>query len=349
MNDLPVVEPRIRNRTLFIVEGHHEKHELFGLMLQCFPEIPIRMECLWIYGTNIYMLYEDIVKEYGEDWTDLDVDPPFVISKKKNFQRLRYKADFVNIVLVFDYERHDANFSEDKIVEMQNYFTDAADTGKLYLNYPMIESYRHLKGLPDEGYADRKVAVTLQPGIQYKRLVKQETVVAECFYFLFKADALLEKRFLACHTEKRRKCCKKILELSVADDMKAELEKILQGTLEGDVLQTAKYQFAAMLSKLGYIYQGKSFWDYMRMVFQQIIFHNIGKANYILNGEYILEADDCKACLDSLNLTDILVRQNLCSRDPEHGCIWVLNTCVLFVGEYNFALLLENRLHSPIA
>lgn len=35
--------------------------------------------------TNIYILYNDIVKEYGADWANKgdDIDLPLVISKKK--------------------------------------------------------------------------------------------------------------------------------------------------------------------------------------------------------------------------------------------------------------------------
>ena len=42
------------------------------------------MDEIWIYGTNIYHLYDDIVKEYGEEWAKEheDIDLPFVISKK---------------------------------------------------------------------------------------------------------------------------------------------------------------------------------------------------------------------------------------------------------------------------
>ena len=116
---------------MLIVEGKHEKNELFGILFRCFPSICISMDDIWIYGTNIYMLYEDIVKEYGEAWEKDDIDLPFVISRKLEFHPLRYKEDFVNIMLVFDYERHDKNFSEEKILKMQRYFNDAADAGKL--------------------------------------------------------------------------------------------------------------------------------------------------------------------------------------------------------------------------
>ena len=131
---------RRRRQNLLIVEGKHEKNKLFWLIFKCFPEMAIDIDDVWIYGTNIYLLYDDIVKEYGEHWVEEndDIDLPFVISKKQFPDRLRYKEDFTNIILVFDYERHDLNFSEKKIMEMQSSFIDSTDMGKLYINYPMI-------------------------------------------------------------------------------------------------------------------------------------------------------------------------------------------------------------------
>lgn len=61
--------------------------------------------------------------DWENEWTDIDL--PFVISKKKNLENLCYKNDFTNIILVFDYERHDPQFSADKILRLQNYFSDA--------------------------------------------------------------------------------------------------------------------------------------------------------------------------------------------------------------------------------
>lgn len=114
-----VGEVRKRSQSLLIVEGKHEKNELFWLIFKCFSEINIAMEDVWIYGTNIYQLYEDIVEEYGSEWMEEDIDLPFVISKKQRFNILKNKRDFINIILVFDYERHDSNFSEKKILDMR--------------------------------------------------------------------------------------------------------------------------------------------------------------------------------------------------------------------------------------
>lgn len=78
---------------------------------------------------------------------------------------------------MFDYERHDTNFSEKRILELQNCFMDMTDMGKLYINYPMIESYQHFKSIPDCEFEDRKVPVSLQSGKRYKELVKRESAI----------------------------------------------------------------------------------------------------------------------------------------------------------------------------
>lgn len=340
MSDFSIESRRTRGQNLLIVEGNHEKNELFWLIFKCFPEISISMNDVWIYGTNIYMLYEDIVNEYGADWAEVDIDLPFVISKKKNFSTLRYKEDFINIILIFDYERHDTNFSEQKIVEMQNYFVDAADSGKLYINYPMIESYQHLMRLPDETYAERKISATLQPGAKYKSLVRKETIIAKYIDFPRKVEGLLREHFSICE-EVWRECFEKILDLSEVDDLVEKIETILQGVMEEQQLKTAKYQFADLVSRMGYVNEGKSFWKYMRTIFQQIIVHNICKANKVQNGAYQIEATEYRNCFEELNLTEVLEKQNLFSRDVINGYIWVLNTCVFFVAEYNFALVME--------
>ena len=72
-------EARRRGRSLLVVEGNHEKNELFWLVFKCYPELHVDMENIWIYGTNIYMLYEDIIREYGDDWENewTDIDLPW--------------------------------------------------------------------------------------------------------------------------------------------------------------------------------------------------------------------------------------------------------------------------------
>ena len=336
-------EVRKRSQNLLIVEGHHEKNRLFWLIIKCFPEININMDEIWIYGTNIYQLYNDIVKEYGEEWAEEneDIDLPFVISKKQYPDKLRYKEDFTNIVLVFDYERHDTNFSEEKILEMQRCFVDAADMGRLYINYPMIESYQHLCRLPDDDFAERKIPVSLQPGKEYKALVERETILGAQVDFPHRIDDMLEKHFGVSDAEKREKCCNEILEISSVNRMEKAIENALQGVVAERVLPTVKYQLADWVTKQGYVHTNLTYWKYIRGVLKQVIFHNISKANRIQYGQYQIPENRYKEYFERLDLTEILKIQNLASKDSIMGFIWVLNTCIYFIAEYNFKLVMD--------
>lgn len=332
---------RKRSQNLLVVEGSHEKNKLFWLLFQCYPEINVDMDDVWVYGTNIYMLYTDIVSEYGVEWSRDDIDLPFIISKKHYPDSIRYKEDFVNIILVFDYERHDTSFSEEKILEMQQYFTDATDRGKLYINYPMIESYQHLRTLPDEGYADRKIPVSLQPGKEYKELVRRETSLSMILGFPQKVVGLLHEHYGIQEEKIWKRCYDALLEVSDVLTLDETIQKILQDAIEIDRLQTARYQFKDLIMKLGYVQNGETYLEYLRNIFRQIICHNIYEAKRIQDGSSRLEDNKYRECFEQLDLIRILMIQNMCSRDVDNGFIWVVNTCVFFVAEYNFKLVMQ--------
>lgn len=56
---------------------------------------------------------------------------------------------------------------------------------------------------------------------------------------------------------------------------------------------------------------------------------------------YHIQEDRYKEYFEGLDLTEILKAQNLASKDNERGFIWVLNTCVFFIADYNFRLVME--------
>lgn len=184
---------------------------------------------------------------------------------------LRYKEDFTNIFLVFDYERHDTNFSEDKIIRMQNSFMDSTDMGKLYINYPMIESYQHLCSLPDRDYSNRKISVSLQPGKKYKSLVRRESVIEKFIEFLQRVDDILKKHFEISDDENRKECCEKLLALKSEEDMNKQIHSILSGIIKEKWAITANYQLEYMIKNVKYAKSGQTYWNYMRDIFRQII------------------------------------------------------------------------------
>lgn len=224
---------------------------------------------------------------------------------------------------------------------MQRCFVDAANTGRLYINYPMIESYQHLRQLPDDDFAERKIPVSLQPGKEYKALVEQETILGSKVDFPHRIDDLLEKHFKVSDMEKRIKCCNEILGISSVSNMESVIENALREVVAEHILPTVKYQLVDWVTKQGYAQTNQTYWEYIRGIFKQVIYHNIFKANRIQYGQYQIPENKYKEYFERLDLTEILKAQNSVSRDSITGFIWVLNTCIYFIAEYNFRLIMD--------
>ena len=125
------------------------------------------------YNTNIYTLYRQMFSEHDPDAYDLlqvlkarEKDP-----KKKAI----FDQSFSDIIRVFDLDPQDPEFSEEKIREMVAYFRESSDMGKLYLNYPMVESFYHMKTIPDPKYYTYTVSLFDLRTHQYKQQVSRFT------------------------------------------------------------------------------------------------------------------------------------------------------------------------------
>jgi hypothetical protein len=92
------------------------------------------------------------------------------------------------------------------------------------------------------------------------------------------------------------------------------------------------------INKQEYANIGLTYWQYVRNLLVKIIYHNICKANRIQNNIYEIKMEQYKQCFESLDLVEILKIQNVFSRNS-NGFIWVLNTCVFVVADYNFSLV----------
>lgn len=77
------------------------------------------------YRTNIYTLYQEMFCEKDPDAMDLQ---QLLIEREPNETKKAILADkYSDILLIFDLDPQDSNFSPDKIVEMQNYFVESSD------------------------------------------------------------------------------------------------------------------------------------------------------------------------------------------------------------------------------
>jgi len=338
MSNYDFLTLRKRKQSLFIVEGNHEKNVLMKLLLKVFPEMSIKEEDILIFGTNIYMLYTAIVKEYEADWDTVDVDLAFLVSKMKGYESPLNKDDFNNIILIFDYERHDPSFSEEKIGRLQRYFIDSTDVGKLFLNYPMIESYQHFVGWPGNEFEHEEVSVTVQPGNQYKNMVK-DTMIAQLVELSVRFNEILEEKFGVSNSELREMCVEQLLLLKDRENVEARIEDILKQVLSGDEMLTAKYLLLDIIKKANYCKERCTYYEYVRRVFVEIIRQNICKARKIVGESYNIPGDLLHDAFEMIDFSQVLDAENEASRDAESGVIKVLNTSVLLVPDYNFSLI----------
>ena len=338
MNNYDFIQKRDRERHLLIVEGNHEKNELMQRLLYCFPEINIRPENIVIYGTNIYHLHERIVKEYGEEWTDTDVDLPYIVSKMNELEESWHKDNFINIFLFFDFERQDSNYSDNTIRALQDYFLDETDNGKLYVNYPMVESYWDSFDSPNDPFQFKKVNLPFKNGNAYK-LQAGKSMIAQHVQFPDRLDDILNKEYGICDEQERNDLITQILNLNCCDTLQSQLQSILKGHIDNGTLQTAKYFLQDKILKMGYTERRITYFELMREEFREIIYLNIRKANMIQGGEYDIPEQDLKESFHSLKPMEILEKQTICSKDEQKGFIWVLNSSVFIVPDYAFTLI----------
>jgi len=108
------------------------------------------------FGNNIYELYRQM-EELGDGADIVSLLREKAKEDKNNpLEKFRTTADFSEIFLFFDLDIHNTNLEQsdktEQIDKMLQYFDNETENGKLYINYPMVESIRYTKILPDNDY-----------------------------------------------------------------------------------------------------------------------------------------------------------------------------------------------------
>lgn len=154
----------MESNILIIVEGAKTEPQFFNQLSKVFNQ---KFEIYYL-GTNIYTLYKRM-KEI-----DFNGDLKSILIEIHPEKREMLSKKFAYTYLIFDCDVHhpkkDDKRSLDSIVmenfnklsEMSEYFVDETDPsiGKLYINYPMMESFRDCDEFFDEQYSSASVAIT---------------------------------------------------------------------------------------------------------------------------------------------------------------------------------------------
>lgn len=167
-------EKKHKTNMLIITEGSQTEPKLLKQLSRCFPALD-NFE-IYSYKTNIYDLYS-YLEEYLINDNDIDGDILQILMERElnDSKRLVLQKHFSDILLIFDFEPQDHRYNFKNLQVLLNVFNESTENGKLYINYPMVESFRHFKSLNDEEYIERKVA--LKDISKYKSLSANESCI----------------------------------------------------------------------------------------------------------------------------------------------------------------------------
>lgn len=152
---------------LFIFEGEKTEKHLINNLKKYFINEQKNTLITCAYCAEIYQLHKEISKD-----ADLDT---FSLLKEKEFNNKVLapysRNDFAEIYMFFDYDGHSTLANDNKIEDLLKLFNEETEKGRLYINYPMVESLKHINS--PENFKDSKVKA--KKNIRYKELVNSES------------------------------------------------------------------------------------------------------------------------------------------------------------------------------
>lgn len=156
------------DKILFICEGAKTEKKFCNLIIDKYFIQNNRKKEYVAFGTNIYGLYDEISKDEGLDIVELIKEKAKKKKDMYNYSKLE-KGGFSEIYLIFDFDFHAPQYDDKKIKRMLTFFNNETEYGKLYINYPMIESFKHFKSLPDFDF--NNYTVTKNECASYKQYI----------------------------------------------------------------------------------------------------------------------------------------------------------------------------------
>lgn len=132
---------------LLIVEGARTEYRFFKKILKIYRDLP--ESNIFSYNTTIHELIRRFTNENGI--FDEDLDTIGVLKESKiDCDKGVLNKKFTDIFLIFDMDPQDQRYDKEKIDAALLFFNDSTEKGKLYINYPMFESYKHIPSLYDD-------------------------------------------------------------------------------------------------------------------------------------------------------------------------------------------------------
>lgn len=157
---------------LFIVEGEVAEPALIAKIFDTFLPTDATFE-FYSYKTNLHTLAEHL-ESYYPDFDDyVDVLGVLRELEQDDERKAILSGKYTDIFYIFDFEPQNHTLHFDTIAKLFDHLNDSADQGKLFINYPMLESYKHLRQMPDHAFKNR--TVSLEDCLSYKQLIDSES------------------------------------------------------------------------------------------------------------------------------------------------------------------------------
>ena len=149
-------------KVLFVLEGNKAEPRLLKKSYQLM--LSIKPQNIFRYGADVHQLIRSMFPG-GEP--DENLDLLAVLREKSDSPVL--SQEYAQVFLVFDMDPQDGEYDPVMMRKALEYFDNPTENGKLYINYPMVESYRHLVSESFDDYRD--LSVTFSDIKHYKNYV----------------------------------------------------------------------------------------------------------------------------------------------------------------------------------
>lgn len=156
------------DKILFICEGEETERKFCNLIIDRYFIDNKKPKEYVAFGANIYSLYDEMSKDIDLDIIELIREKAKLKKDMATYEKLTM-GGFDEVYLIFDYDFHAPQYSFEKILEMAEFFDNETENGKLYINYPMMESFKHFKSIPDEDFNNYKISK--EECLKYKKIV----------------------------------------------------------------------------------------------------------------------------------------------------------------------------------
>ena len=161
----------MNKNVLFIVEGKKDEPNFFktvNAIIDGYKDYEF-----FVYNTNIHILIKSMFPNGSFD-ENIDLLEELKLKSTSNKEIETLSKTYTDIFMIFDLDPHapEAELDSECLEKLLKHFNNSTDNGKLYINYPMMQSFRHTNIFLDENFKDKKV---LKSDIcNYKSIVNSE-------------------------------------------------------------------------------------------------------------------------------------------------------------------------------